>query len=995
MKYTIKGDLNLKFDVMADNVLPGRSYFVPFRDQKALDSCDIRNERYVSDLVTVLSGDWDFVYYSDRRDLPRYMDTDAIDFDRVAVPSVWQSTGYEPPCYINTRYQFKPNPPHIPESGPVGVYRKCFEVEAEDVNCDYVLSFLGVAGAAEVYFNGEYIGYNECSHNTAEYSLTGKVVEGVNELVVLNHKWSNGTYMEAQDMFRCNGIFRDVLLTKTRGVTLWDFQAKPVFNGDGTYDLVIEGTLNTYGWMMVKLYDGDTIIDNAESDGSFNPSVRLSKLQVEEWTAETPKLYSLVIGIADGEKITEIIRRPIGFKHIEIKGNVFTFNNKSIKLMGVNHHDTSCKNGYAMTVSEMERDVRLFKDYNVNCVRTSHYPPDPTFLDLCDEYGIYVVDEADIETHGCETEYHKAGVLSHNPDWQDRYWDRVHRMYQRDKNHPSITMWSLGNESHGYANQDYCYAQLKELTDIPIHYEGVCRTRRWAYDVVSQMYPWLNVVKKIADGKGLKKKYYTKPYFMCEYAHAMGLGAGELDKYVDYFLNADNMMGGCIWEFCDHAVYHQDGRWHYTYGGDHGEEKHDGNFCVDGLFDPERNPHPGAIAMRCCYRPVRAEHISGTAFSFTNINYFAPIQCKAVWTAYNGCDLVGRGEIELDIQPRSQQNFDIECLCSDVVFRYAGNDGKDLGGEQIQLSAGATVTSVFCDTAPVVTNSEQKLIISYADGRIVYNTRTGAIESYQKAGKEFINPAPMGNFVGFGTSIYRAPLDNDMNFDKLWRLLRLNTECNIFCKNIGKKPYTVQDNAVVISNVYSLVTAAGKKLARTRVTYSIYGDGTLKVDYKAIGSRNIPYIPRYGLTLEMPREYDRVTYFGRGDRANTSDFNAHAFLGEYSSSVADMHEDYIKPQESSMRTDVRWARVTNADGAGLEFLTAGEPFVFGADHYTSSQCAKTMHREDLYDCNTTVVHLDAYMMGCGSNSCGPVPGKEHKLNNIKGLGQTIIIKPLV
>ena len=285
-----------------------------------------------------------------------------------------------------------------------------------------------------------------------------------------------------------------------------------------------------------------------------------------------------------------------------------------------------------MSVEDMELDVSLVKQYNANCIRTSHYPPDPTFLDLCDEYGIYVIDEADIETHGCETELHRPGACSHNKDWQQHYWDRVYRMYARDKNHPSITMWSLGNESHGYLNQDYCYDALKKLSTLPIHYEGVCRTPRFAYDVISHMYAWPIMCEKIAKGK--LPKYRKKPFFLCEYAHAMGVGAGELERYVKCFYSSENMLGGCIWEFADHAVYHENEKVKYTYGGDHGEEKHDGNFCMDGLFFPDRTPHSGAKQMKNCYRPVRCRKIADNRYQFFNHNYFENAALSVKYTYF-------------------------------------------------------------------------------------------------------------------------------------------------------------------------------------------------------------------------------------------------------------------------------------------------------------------------------------------------------------------------
>lgn len=999
MVYKIKGNLHRDFSVMADNVLDGRAYFIPFVDENLFNDSDIRNERYTSDAVRVLSGDWDFRYYSDETDIPRELDTESVEFDTVSVPSVWQFTGYEEPYYVNSRYQFPPKPPEIPEHCSAALYRKTFDVLAEDAERDYILTFLGVAGAIEVYFNGEYVGYSECSHNTAEYSLTGKVKEGTNEILVLNHKWSNATYLECQDMFRCNGIFRDVLLTSAQGPTLWDMNVKTEFNPDGTYDMTVSCDVTEDCTVLAKIADDKIIIAESESDTKDKKcSFEFKNLSVKEWSAEIPFLYTLTLGISDGKQIYQYIKRPVGFKHIKINGNVFTFNNKAIKLLGVNHHDTSAHNGYAMTPYEMERDVRIFKEYNVNCVRTSHYPPDPLFLDLCDEYGIYVVDEADIETHGCEVEMHKPGIVSDNHIWQSRYLDRVMRMYQRDKNHPSITMWSLGNEAHGYLNQDACYAELKKYTDIPVHYEGVCRTKRWAYDVISQMYPWFQVVSKISDGRGLSNKFYSKPYFMCEYAHAMGLGAGELDTYVDYFLKASNMMGGCIWEFCDHAVYHEDGEYRYTYGGDHCEEKHDSNFCVDGLFDPERNPHAGAIAMRNCYRSVRAAHDGGNSFLFKNINLFAPVEYVVKWVAFSDAEEIATGEELLKLAPGEKKTVTLDYTATesgslDVVFRYYDNDGTERGAEQLTLSASEKIYSIKCDHAPVVTKNEKKLVISFDGGKMIYNTKTGFFESYEKDGRQYLNPAPFGSAPGFCPTIFRAPIDNDMNFKRVWESSALSTEYPV-CTTKKKGAYTVEDNKVVFENFYRLDTVKKKGVAKLKITVSIYGDGTVKVAYEVLCSFIFPYVPRFGLAVEMPAEYNNVTYFGRGDRANTSDFKAHAMLGEYSMTVDEMHENYIMPQESSMRTDVYHAKVVDDEGRGLEFIAAAEPFIFGADHYTSQMCAKASHIEALHRCDTTVVHLDAYMLGAGSNACGPIPTSAHRLHRIKGQKQTIVIKPV-
>lgn len=991
MKFNLKNDNYSDFGIYKKNVLFPRSYFISFSTPEEMAKTDIRTQRYNSSVVDVLSGEWDFVYYEKESLLPLEFDTDSVKFDKVNVPSVWQHTGYEKPYYVNSRYQFNPNPPEIPVDCPVGVYHRTF-VRDENYS-NFVLSFLGVAGGLDVFINGKFVGYSEGSHNTAEFEVDEFLTEGENHLVVVNHKFTNGTYLECQDMFRDNGIFRDVLLHKYTKNSIYDFEAKTDFNSDFTYNLLINPSLKLVDEceFNAALFGDDGIIASKSVNVNSEEisSICFENLKVDEWSAENPKLYTLVLSLSLEGKVIQLIRHNVGFKHIRITGNVFTFNNKNIKLLGVNHHDTNPKTGYAMTVEDMEKDVSIFKQYNVNCVRTSHYPPDPTFLDLCDEYGVYVIDEADIETHGCEVEMHRPGACSHNELWQPRYWDRVLRMFERDKNHPSITMWSLGNEAHGYLNQDFCYNELKRRSDIPIHYEGVCRTKRWAYDVVSQMYPWHSLVRKVAKGSGLTKKFYTKPYFMCEYAHAMGLGAGELEEYVKYILEADNILGGCIWEFADHAAYHENGAYKYTYGGDHGEAKHDGNFCVDGLFFPDRTPHSGALQMKNCYRPVRAKALGDDTYEFYNYNCFTNARFKVEWLyLVDGvCDQCG--EFELDIEPHFRQcvNLSFQHKSGDqaLTFTYF-KDGEEIASEQfVDFCDEHNISADAPDEPCRVTTSQDKVIVHFDDGEFVFDTKSGRAVSYIKNGKQYINTAPFGDGIGFGLSVYRAPIDNDMNIKRMHSRLALDTETLYPIKTIrADKAYKIIDNRVVISYSYRLNTAKAKNVIKADITYSVYKNGSLEIEAECTHSKNFIFAPRFGLTLEMPKAFDEVEYYGLGDKPNLSDYKEHALLGIYKSKVADMHEAYIKPQESSMRSDTLWASVTNAEGEELRFTCLNGRMVFSADHYSSRQCAKARHNEELQECNTTYLHFDSYMLGAGSNACGPVPSKSNKRSTLKG-----------
>lgn len=993
MQYNLKTGNFCDFSKFRENIMIPRSYFIPFANLDELAKTDIRNERYLSSRVECLSGEWDFVYYSNCKMLDNFFDTEKIKFDKVNVPSMWQYTGYEKPYYVNTRYQFKPNPPHIPEDCPVGIYRRFIDIDNLDLN--YTLAFLGVAGSLELFCNGKYVGYSEGSHNTAEFELNDFLVKGKNEIVVQNHKWTNGTYLEAQDMFRSNGIFRDVLLYKTGNNSIYDFEAKISFGSSFSLDFLPSLKISDDCVLSVSLYDDGELVSSKSVNVSPSNIEKISfnNLDVHEWSAECPYLYDLVIILSKGEDVLEVVRKNIGFKNVEIIGNKFLFNNEPIKLLGVNHHDTNAKTGYVMSVEDMELDVSLVKQYNANCIRTSHYPPDPTFLDLCDEYGIYVIDEADIETHGCETELHKPGACSHNKDWQQHYWDRVYRMYARDKNHPSITMWSLGNESHGYLNQDYCYDELKKLSPLPIHYEGVCRTLRFAYDVISHMYAWPNLCEKIAKDK--LPKYRKKPFFLCEYAHAMGVGAGELERYVKCFYSSENMLGGCIWEFADHAVYHENEKVKYTYGGDHGEEKHDGNFCMDGLFFPDRTPHSGAKQMKNCYRPVRCRKIADNRYEFFNHNYFenATFTVKCICFT-NGIETYS-STFDINVAPQSSQVYEIDSLKlekdnhNSVVFEYFTGDFL-IASEQIILSEGKLNADIKCDGKITIKPSENKLYITFDNGSMIFDKSTGFITSYIYKNHEMINSFPLGDFKGFAPAFYRAPLDNDRNICKYWHTMGLQNTSNI-CK--GSNFTDNGGNVVITTNIKSLAKSI-LPVANTQIKYTIYPNGNILVDVNCLGGGAVKLLPRFGVMLEMPKEYENIKYFGLGEDVNLPDYKEHTINKIYQTTVDKLKEDYIKPQESATRCDVRFAEITNTSGFGLRFEAVNKPFIFSASHYTSNQWAKAMHRDDLVDLPTTCVNIDTSVLGAGSNACGPLPDKKDRVGSLSGKKLSFVVKPI-
>ncbi|MDR2686321.1 MAG: hypothetical protein LBB75_01090, partial [Oscillospiraceae bacterium] len=708
MQYRIQHSYYRDFEMYEQNKRAPRAYFVPYSSQEKLREVPPARQRYESDLVTVLSGAWDFHYYPDASGLPRELDTAQVDFDEIQVPSTWQRAGYEPPVYLNVRYEFGDFPPALPEKLSVGVYRKRFTLEQVDSR-NFLLAFLGVIPCVDLYCNGYHVGYSEGAHNTAEFDLSGVARAGENEIVAVVHKWSTATFLECQDMFRENGIFRDVLLYTLPRAYINDYWLRPLKNADGDYRLqcTVEVQGEIAGWSVELALDGLDARYSGPAKERMN--FALDKLAPEEWNAENPVLYTAWLKLSRHGEPPQMIKIPFGFKSAEVKGNVFTFNGKAVKFKGVNHHDTHPANGYCMAYGDYERDLRLMKALNVNAIRTSHYPPDPHLLMLADELGFYVVDEADIETHGAECTHGDINLISNDKRWIPRYLDRVKRMLFRDRSHPCVTMWSLGNEAGGWHCQDACYAFLHAVhPEIPVHYEGACRTPVFGYDVYSEMYTSHYWVERFGKGDIDEEEKRRRPLFLCEYAHAMGNGPGGLEEYWDLFYRYDNLMGGCVWEWADHAVYHPGGPYRYTYGGDHGERDHDGNFCVDGLVYPDRTPSVGAWAMKNVYRPVRAAW-EGGRLALTNTNRFANAACTLAWELLrNGGAILG-GEAALDIPALETLELPLPLPALEsgdyaLTLRYG-----DIAFEQVilqeqyieeELPAGTDISSILATLRP-------------------------------------------------------------------------------------------------------------------------------------------------------------------------------------------------------------------------------------------------------------------------------------------------------
>ena len=999
MKYSINRTNYNDFSVYEINKLKGRGYAIPYSSVEVLKKTSLKKERTSSDMVKVLSGEWDFKYYSSNSNLPEILDSDATDFCKIKVPSTWQRTGFDSPAYINCPYAFDNPPPYVPAEQPVGVYRKKFSIENPDKT--YIISFLGVISCLDLYINGKFVGYSEGAHNTAEFNITEYLNKGDNELLAVVHKWSNGTFLECQDMFRENGLFRDVLLYEMPEVYLNDIYYRTKETAKGwnlSVNYELGGDAEGY-CVYTEIYDGKKLIAEKCERASESGSVEFKNLDVKSWNAEIPTLYTAYTSLYLGEEEIMTVRNYIGFKTVKIKKDIFTVNGKKIKIKGVNHHDSHYKNGYVMSFDDLEKDIKLMKSLNVNAVRTSHYPPDAIFNVLCDIYGLYIIDEADIETHGVACDPHNNfDLISHNPEWAPRYLDRVKRMYLRDRSRAGIIMWSLGNEAGGYACQDVCYEYLHEVCpEIPVHYEGVVRNERHSYDVVSEMYTNHKDVEKT--GKHTRgRKYTPKPFFLCEYAHAMGVGPGGLEEYWDIFYKYDNLMGGCIWEWSDHSVYHPNGKWKFTYGGDHGEWRHDGCFCVDGLVYPDRRLHTGAKEMKNVYRPVRAS-FDDNKITFTNTNRFKNTSyITAVWEVVkNGNILVAADEIILDIGPEMSKTFDIDfkmpegdCDCHINIYYYVNDE--EIAFEQFEIKNDYEIKISKSNDKITLTNDGEKSTVDFGNGSVVFSNNSGMIESYIINGKEMINDSP-AFAKGFLPNIYRAFLDNDTKYRDEWIKAGYD-DYKCICSDFEIELEKGKAEVEVTYKLKSKKTLG--YLAKVEIEYEVYAGGFIEVkaEFKPLAKKSLAaHMPRFGLTLEMPENFSNIEYFGMGPDENLCDLYAQAMVGVYNTTVEEMHEPYIRPQDASNRCKVRYLAVTDNDGDGIKFAFDDEYFNFNARNFTQKLLQQAAHQEDLHNENTVVINIDGFTRGTGTASCGPDILPQFEVNGKKGLEFKFIMMP--
>lgn len=956
MRYQLNTSNYHTFSTFEVNKLPARSYFIPYPNRAGADGVSPKEKRYGSSKVVCLNGAWDFQFYPRPAELPAVLDTDTAAFDKIDVPACWQFRGYDRPFYVNIRYQFPYRPPVIPTTervgrvfswlgadqklGPrwkdpgeeynfVGVYRRFLDID--DASKRYIISFLGVASCMDLYLNGEFVGYSEGAHNTAEFDLSGRLKAGKNELVAVVRRWCTGTYLEDQDMFRSNGIFRDVLLRIDEPTDLWDIDARTEKTGDA-YSLTLRAEALSGTEVTFTVEGGGISQSAAVSARDGRAEATFDQLKVEEWNAENPVLYNIYF-----ETPTACVKERIGFRTVAIDGDVFLVNGRKLKLKGVNHHDTSPANGYAMTPDEIERDVLLCKQFNIDTIRTSHYPPDPLLLELADELGVYIVDENDLETHGAFAHQLPPtyNSISHDPKWEKHYLDRVARLYQRDKIHgnTAVILWSLGNEAGGYHNTDAMYDYLKARSGLPVHYESAIHCKRQAYDVGSEMYPSVKMVHDVGEKRRRQGRLNDRPYFMCEYAHAMGVGPGNTEAYWREIYKYDNLMGGCVWEMVDHAVLQPDGG--YTYGGDHGEWEHDGNFCVDGLFYPDRTPSTGAEIIKFVYRPIRVCRIAGDVFEVFNTTAFSPGSRYRLEFRWNDGSAV---EVEPTAAPLSKAMVKVPL-------------GEPVDGVQM-----VTVSTTDQKTGRVV--SEEQIILARPVRRAPaarplpegYSVKGGGVV-YQRGEKPVVAGAEQG------TLLYRAATDNDT--DLLFRT--------------AMRPYAAQVEEVVsagrIANGFRVVTRISNEKQKFTVTDTYEGaEGGVLVTSVLHCVSGGGTVPRFGKCFRLDEAFDAVRYVGRCGESYC-DMKEQFPIKDVTCTVAGMTEPNLRPQESGNRMDCTLASVSDGK-TKVSFEAVDAPFELGIKPYTDKALCAMRHRGDEVRTGTYVT-IQAFQQGIGTGACGP------------------------
>jgi len=1000
-------------NIIGINKMDPHATLIPYKKRAIALKDDIRNSAYYHSL----NGIWKFYWSENPQERPKdFYKTNfsTSGWDDIPVPSNWERQGYDFPIYVNQPYAFadsrypftemkKPNPPHVPHDyNPVGSYVTTFSVPSHWGGREIILHFGAVKSAFYLWINGEKVGYSQGSKLPAEFDITPYIKEGENKLALEVYRWSDGSYLECQDFWRISGIERDVYLWSAPKTHVYDFFAHATL--DDNYQ---NGILNTavrvinFGKpdnkdysVVMKLYNSQgkmvTKVSKRFNNNKEVLTIDTLKIIIEnpaQWSAETPNLYTVLIELKKGNRVIEMESHKIGFRKSEIKNGQLLINGVAILIKGVNRHEHDENTGHVISRELMEKDIELMKQNNINAVRTCHYPDDPYWYQLCDKYGIYLVDEANIESHGMG--YHPDRTLGNKPEWKKAHIDRIRRMVERDKNHPSVIIWSMGNEAGDGVNFDTCSAWLHHRDPSrPVHYERALK--RPTVDIYSPMYPSIGYIERYA------KTNPYRPLIMCEYAHSMGNSTGNFQDYWDVIEKYPALQGGFIWDWVDQGFAETDenGVKYWTYGGDYGPDNvpSDGNFLINGIINPDRTLHPAMYEVKKVYQYIKIypEDVAQGKFrminqyDFTNLKHY-----ELKWRLVGNSKTALEGSLgKIDLAPHDSTDIQVDFAGFEFTpgVEYFINfslvttkeepfidKGIEVAKEQFPVWFAPRVSTGIAGNLPEAsfTRSGNDLTVVADKVQAIFDTTTGLLYSLKIEGKELLKEPVRPDF-------WRAPTDNDFGngMDKrqaMWR-------------NAGKNLDLISIRLLRAENGYVMVETSFRLedvRSKLKIRYDFSGYGKIKVSmYFEPGIKGLENLPRFGMLMVL-NDADNLQYYGRGSQENYCDRNTAAFVGHYTSTVTEQYFPYVRPQENGYKTDTRWLVIGNTE-SGL-FIESVRPFSFSALHIPMQQLdqltrANRQHINDIDQRKETWLHIDMKQMGvAGDDSWGSWPHKQYRI----------------
>ena len=987
--------------VLHENTMPARAYFIPA--SKRMDN--LVEHREESDRMQLLNGTWKFQYFNSIYDVQEPFfekDYDTENFDEIQVPSVWQMAGYDTHQYTNIRYPFPFDPPYVPQDIPCGTYAHTFVYHKDENAPKAFLNFEGVDSCFYVWINGSYVGYSQVSHMTSEFDITDLLRDGENSIAVLVMKWCDGSYLEDQDKFRMSGIFRDVYILKRPKQAISDYHIKTRIE-----DMLakVEIEMKFYSPLNVKISIEDrngavVALGSIAEEGTAVLEIASPEL----WNTENPYLYKLIL-----ETENEVIVDHIALRKIEIKDQVIYLNGQKIKFRGVNRHDSDPVTGFTINLEQITTDLTLMKQHNFNAIRSSHYPNAPFFYEMCDKYGFMVIDEADIEAHGPfmiyrkeDTDYNRFKrwneMIADDPAWEEAIVDRVKLMVERDKNRFCIVMWSMGNESAYGCNFEKALEWTKNFDPDRITQYESARYRNYDetydysnLDVYSRMYPALSEIQEYLDKDG------SKPFLLVEYCHSMGNGPGDFEDYFQMIQDNDKMCGGFVWEWCDHAIAHgtaENGKTIYAYGGDHGEEIHDGNFCMDGLVYPDRTVHTGLLEYKNVYRPARVisydkesgELVLHNYMDFDDLKDYVKISYELTQDGL----VISKGKLpEVSAAPHSEGKINLKINVPESGKCYLKfiyhlkkelpllDEDHILGFDEIEVSqkdakcqlAEKWVEKTVTDSELQVSEDDTQIHIKGREFAYTIDRRTALFTEMKFAGREYLNH-PME------LNIWRAPTDNDMYIKSEWKKAHYDKAYT--------RAYTTEvvqgKHGVKITSHASVVAETVQKILDVTITWKIEAAGKIDADIAVTKDDEFPDLPRFGVRMFLDKKLSAARYFGMGPQESYCDKHQAASHGLYHANVDDLHEDYIRPQENGSHYDCEYVELNNSRYGIV--VSAENAFSFNASYYTQEELEKKTHNYELTESDSVVFCVDYALNGIGSNSCGPVVLDQYRFDDV-------------